>query len=254
MNALTLWFHKTGSPPTAYGLAGRIMPWCYGIGLLCGLVALYGGLVLAPRDYQQGDAYRIIFIHVPCAWMSLFAYLFMAANAFIALVWRIKLSEVLAMAAAPIGAAFTFITLVTGSLWGKPMWGTWWTWDARLTSELVLLFLYLGVIGLHAAIEDRREAARAAGFLALIGIVNLPIVHFSVNWWNTLHQGSTVRLMGPSKIDASMMWPLLLMAFATHAWFFGSVLARTRIGLLELDGGKEWVRAIALADGVETNA
>jgi heme exporter protein C len=248
MNALTLWFHRTGSPPTAYRLAGRIMPWCYGLGLVLGLVALYGGLVLAPRDYQQGDAYRIIFIHVPCAWMSLFAYFFMAANAFIALVWRIKLSEVLAMAAAPIGAAFTFVRLVTGSSWGKPRWGRWWTWDARLTSELVLLFLYLGVIGLHAAIEDRRQAARAAGFLALIGIVNIPIVHFSVNWWNTLHQGSTVRLMGPSKIDASMIWPLLLMALATHVWFFGSVLARTRIGLLELDGGKDWVRAIALGD------
>lgn len=249
MNAFMLWFHRIGSPPTFYRIAGVLTPWCYGIGLVLGLVALYGGLVLAPADYQQSDAYRIIFVHVPCAWMGLFAYLFMAVNAFIALVWRIKLSEILAMASAPIGAAFTFITLVTGSLWGKPMWGTWWTWDARLTSELVLLFLYLGVIGLYAAIEDRRQAARAAGFLALIGIVNLPIVHFSVKWWNTLHQGSTVRLIGPSKIDPAMIWPLLLMALATHIWFFGSVLARTRTGLLELDGGKEWVRRIALEEG-----
>ncbi len=249
MNAFMLWFHRIGSPPTFYRIAGALTPWCYGIGLVLGLVALYGGLVLAPADYQQSDAYRIIFVHVPCAWMGLFAYLFMAVNAFIALVWRIKLSEILAMASAPIGAAFTFITLVTGSLWGKPMWGTWWTWDARLTSELVLLFLYLGVIGLYAAIEDRRQAARAAGFLALIGIVNLPIVHFSVKWWNTLHQGSTVRLIGPSKIDPAMIWPLLLMALATHMWFFGSVLARARTGLLELDGGKEWVRRIALAEG-----
>lgn len=249
MNALTLWFHRIGSPPTFHRIAGALVPWCYGIGFVLGAIALYGGLVLAPADYQQGDAFRIIFVHVPCAWMGLFAYFFMAANAFIALVWRIKLSEVLAMAAAPIGAAFTFITLVTGSLWGKPMWGTWWTWDARLTSELVLLFLYLGVIGLHSAIEDRRQAARAAGFLALVGVVNIPIVHFSVNWWNTLHQGQTVRLMGPSKIDADMLWPLLTMALATHVWFFGSVLARTRNGLLELDGGKDWVRAIALADG-----
>jgi len=205
--------------------------------------------VLAPRDYQQGDAYRIIFVHVPTAWMSLFAYAFMAANAFIALVWHIKLSEILAIASAPIGAAFTLIALVTGALWGKPMWGTWWTWDARLTSELVLLFLYLGVIGLNAAIEDRRQAARAAGFLALVGIVNLPIVHFSVNWWNTLHQGSTVRLMGPSKIDAAMVWPLLLMALATHIWFFGSVLMRARIALLQLEGGKDWVRRVALDEG-----
>ena len=245
MNPLVLWFHKIGSPPRFYRLAGALMPWCYGVAFALGAVALYGGLVLAPSDYQQGDAYRIIFIHVPCAWMGLFAYIFMAANAFIALVWRIKLSEVLAMASAPVGAAFTFITLVTGSLWGKPMWGTWWTWDARLTSELVLLFLYFGVIGLYHAIEDRRQAARAAGFLALIGIVNLPIVHFSVNWWNTLHQGQTVRLLGPSKIDAAMLWPLLAMALATHLYFFGSLLVRTRIGLLELDGGKDWVRSIA---------
>ena len=210
--------------------------------------------MLAPSDYQQGDAYRIIFIHVPCAWMGLFAYLFMAANGFVALVWRIKLSEVLAMASAPVGAAFTFITLVTGSLWGKPMWGTWWTWDARLTSELVLLFLYFGVIGLYHAIEDRRQAARAAAFLALVGVVNLPIVHFSVNWWNTLHQGSTVRLMGPSKIDPAMLWPLLLLALATHLWFFGSVLARTRVGLLQLEGGKDWVRAIALGDAAPARA
>ncbi|MEO5558627.1 MAG: heme ABC transporter permease [Dokdonella sp.] len=248
MNPLLLWFHKFGAPPTAYRVAGKIAPWCYGLALVLGIVALYGGLVLAPRDYQQGDAYRIIFIHVPCAWMGLFAYLFMAANAFVALVWRIKLSEVLAMASAPVGAAFTFITLVTGSIWGKPMWGTWWTWDARLTSELFLLFLYFGVIGLHAAVEDRRQAARAAGFLALIGVINLPIIHFSVNWWNTLHQGQTVRLMGPSKIDTGMLWPLLTMALATHLWFFGSLLVRTRVGLLELDGGKDWVRTIALAE------
>ena len=254
MNALTLWFHKAGSPPTAYRWAGLVLPWCLGAALLLGAVALYGGLVLAPADYQQGDAYRIIFIHVPCAWMGLFAYVFMAANAFVALVWRIKLSEVLAMASAPVGAAFTFITLVTGSLWGKPMWGTWWTWDARLTSELVLLFLYLGVIGLYHAIEDRRQAARAAGFLALIGVVNLPIVHFSVNWWNTLHQGQTVRLMGPSKIDAGMLWPLLAMAAATHLWFFASLLIRTRSGLLELDGGKDWVRAIALGESSQAEA
>jgi len=248
MNIVMLWFHKLGSPPTFHRLAGWLAPWCYGLALVIGAAGLYGGLVLAPPDYQQGDAYRIIFIHVPAAWMGLFGYFFMAANAFIALVWRIKLSEVLAMASAPAGAAFTFITLVTGSLWGKPMWGTWWTWDARLTSELVLLFLYLGVIGLYHAIEDHRQAARAAGFLALVGVVNVPIVHFSVNWWNTLHQGSTVRLLGPSSISPSMLWPLLLMAVATHLWFFGTVLARTRTGLLEVDGGKDWVRRLVLGD------
>lgn len=246
MNRLLLWFHKLGSPPLFHALAGRLMPWCYGLALVLGAIGLYGGLVRAPADYQQGDAFRIIFIHVPSAWMSLFIYALMAVNGFIALVWRIKLSELLAMACAPIGAAFTLIALATGSLWGKPMWGTWWTWDARLTSELVLLFLYLGVIGLYHAIEDRRQAARAASFLALIGVVNLPIVHFSVNWWNTLHQGSTVRVFGPSAITGDMLWPLLVMALATKLWFAGSLLSRTRVLLLELESGKDWVRRLAL--------
>jgi len=249
MNPLVLWFHKLGSPPYFYRLAGRFLPWLYAIALVTGAVGLYGGLFIAPADYQQGDSFRMIYVHVPCAWMSLFVYAFMAANAFVALVWRIKLSETLAMASAPIGAAFTFITLVTGSLWGKPMWGTWWTWDARLTSELVLLFLYLGVIGLYNAIEDTRQAARAAAFLALIGIVNLPIVHYSVVWWNTLHQGTTVSLMGQSKISAGMLWPLLTMAISTHVYFFASLLARSRAALLSLESGKEWVRDIASAQG-----
>ena len=250
MNTLSLWFHKFGSPPTFYRLSRLLCPWLFAAACLIGAVGLYAGLVLAPADYQQSDAYRIIFIHVPCAWMSLFAYIFMAANAFIAVVWRIKISEILAMTSAPVGAMFTAVTLLTGAIWGKPMWGTWWTWDARLTSELVLLFLYLGVIGLYSAIEDRRQAARAAAFLGLIGIVNVPIVHFSVNWWNTLHQGSTVRLLGPSRIDASMLWPLLLMALATHIWFFASVLARSRTSVLEQESGKEWVREIVQAQGV----
>jgi heme exporter protein C len=249
MNPLVLWFHKLGSPPYFYRFAGRLLPWLWGLALIGLAIGLYGGLVLAPRDYQQSDAYRIIFVHVPSAWMSLFIYAFMAVNGFIALVWRIKLSEILAMAAAPVGAAFTFICLATGSIWGKPMWGTWWTWDARLTSELVLLFLYLGVIGLYHAVEDRRQAARAAAFLALIGIVNLPIVHFSVNWWNTLHQGSTVKLFGPSLIDARMLWPLLTMAVATKFLFAASLLSRARVDLLELESGKDWARQAALAEG-----
>ena len=248
MNPLLRWFHQFGSPPVFHVFAGRWAPWLYLVAAPLLAWGLYAGLFVVPSDYQQGDSYRILFVHVPSAWMSLFIYGVMGINAFIALVWRIKLSESLAMACAPIGAAFTAVTLATGAIWGKPMWGTWWTWDARLTSELVLLFLYLGVIGLCNAFEDRRRGARAASLLALVGIVNLPIVHFSVNWWNTLHQGQTVRLMGPSKIDAGMLWPLLTMALATHLWFFGSVLVRTRVGLLELDGGKDWVRSIALAD------
>jgi heme exporter protein C len=247
MNPLVLWFHKFGSPPYFYRVAGRWVPWLYAIAFALGAWGFYGGLFIAPADYQQGESFRIMYVHVPCAWMGLFAYGFMAANGFIALVWRIKLSETLAMAAAPVGAAFTFITLVTGSLWGKPMWGTWWTWDARLTSELVLLFLYFGVIGLYHAIEDTRQAARAAAFLALVGVVNLPIVHYSVEWWNTLHQARTVSLLGPSKIDSRMLWPLLVLAIATHVYFFASVLARARAMLIGLESGKEWVRNLAPA-------
>lgn len=248
MNPLVLWFHKLGSPPYFYRFAGRLLPWFWAAAVIGIVAGLYGGLVLAPSDYQQSDAFRIIYVHVPSAWMSLFIYAFMAVNGFIALVWRIKLSETLAMASAPIGAAFTFICLATGSIWGKPMWGTWWTWDARLTSELVLLFLYLGVLGLYQAIEDRRQAARAAAFLALVGIVNLPIVHFSVNWWNTLHQGSTVKLFGPSLIDSRMLWPLLIMAIGTKFLFAASLLSRARVDLLELESGKDWARQIALAE------
>ncbi|HXR62548.1 MAG TPA: heme ABC transporter permease [Rudaea sp.] len=253
MNPLLLWFHKFGSPPYFYRVAGRMLPWLYAFAFASAAVGLYGGLAMAPADYQQGESFRMIYVHVPCAWMSLFAYLFMAVNGFVALVWRIKLSETLAMASAPVGAAFTFITLVTGSLWGKPMWGTWWTWDARLTSELVLLFLYFGVIGLYHAIEDTRQAARAAAFLALVGVVNLPIVHYSVTWWNTLHQAQTVSLLGQSKISADMLWPLLTLAAATHAYFFASVLARSRTALLTLESGKDWVRALALPEAVSAH-
>ena len=242
---MPLWLHRLGSPPLFYRFAGRVRPWAFVLAVLLGVLALYGALVQAPPDYQQGDDYRIIFIHVPSAWMSLFIYAAMCVAAFVALVWRIKLAEVVAMESAPIGAAFTFITLATGSLWGERMWGTWWTWDARLTSELVLLFLYLGVIGLYHAFEDRRQGARAAGFLALIGIINVPIVHFSVQWWNTLHQGSTVDLFGHSKIPWSMLWPLLTMMLATKCYYVGSLCSRVRADLIALEGGKQWVRQLA---------
>jgi len=245
---IPLWLHKLGSPPTFYRFAGAVRPWAMGLALLAGAIGLYGGLVLAPADYQQGDAYRIIFIHVPSAWMSMFVYAVMGVSGFMALVWRMKLAEVVAMESAPIGAAFTLITLVTGSLWGKPMWGTWWTWDARLTSELVLLFLYLGVIGLYHAFEDRRQGARAASFLAIIGVINVPIVHYSVVWWNTLHQGSTVNVFGHSKMAWDMLWPLLVMTLATKAYYAASLCRRARTDLLALEGGKDWVRQIAEAE------
>jgi heme exporter protein C len=242
VNRLLLWFHQTGSPPTFDRYAARWTPWAYGLAFAALAIGLYGALLSVPADYQQGDSFRILYIHVPSAWMSLFVFIVMAVQAFIALVWRIKICETLAMACAPIGAAFTVITLVTGSIWGKPTWGTWWTWDARLTSELVMLFLYIGVMGLYAAIEDRRAAARAACFLAIVGLVNVPIVHYAVEWWNTLHQGTTIRLIGPSKMDGSMLWPLIATTIGTKAWFVGSLLQRARALNLEQEAGKDWAR------------
>jgi heme exporter protein C len=248
VNPVLLWFHRTGSTPNFDRFAVRWAPWAFACALVGFVVGIYGALFSVPADYQQGENFRILYIHVPSAWMSLFIFGVMAIQSFIALVWRIKICEILAMACAPVGAAFTLITLITGSIWGKPTWGTWWTWDPRLTSELVTLFLYLGVIGLYSAIEDRRAAARAAGFLALLGLINIPIVHFSVQWWNTLHQGSTIRLLGPSKMDASMMWPLVATTIASKAWFVGSLLQRARAMNLEQESGKDWARAIAGAD------
>lgn len=243
MNPIVRWFHKLGSPPYFDRFAARWAPWAYGLGLLVMLWGAYGALFVVPADYQQGDSFRILYIHVPAAWMSMAVFALMALYAAIALVWRIKLCEILAMACAPVGAAFTVITLATGSIWGKPMWGTLWDWDPRLTSELVLLFLYLGVIGLNAAIEDRRNAARAAGFLAIVGVVLLPVIRYSVEWWNSLHQGATIKLFGESTMDASMAWPLWVMVFATKFWFAGSLLQRARADNLEREAGKDWARA-----------
>jgi heme exporter protein C len=243
VNPVLLWFHQLGSPPVFDRFAARWAPPSFLVALLMMAVGLYGALFVVPPDYQQGDSFRILYIHVPAAWMSLFVYALMAFYAVIALVWHIKLCEVLAMACAPIGALFTFVTLATGSIWGKPMWGTWWDWDPRLTSELVLLFLYLGVIGLNAAIEDRRAAARAAGFLAIVGVVLLPVIRYSVEWWNSLHQGATIKLFGESTMDSSMTWPLWVMVLATKFWFIGSLLQRARADNLAREAGKDWARA-----------
>jgi heme exporter protein C len=237
-------FHKLASPKHFYRISGKLIPWLAGGCLLLTLAGLYYGLLVAPPDYQQGDSYRIMFIHVPAAWMSLFIYMVMAGAGAIGLVWRIKLAEIMAISSAPIGASFTFLALVTGSLWGKPMWGTWWVWDARLTSELILLFLYLGVIALHGAIEDRRTAARAVAILALVGVINIPIIHFSVEWWNTLHQGPTVTRFGKPAIYISMLIPLLLMALAFKFYYLFTVLMRARCELLERDGSSGWAREL----------
>ena len=252
MHPVVRWFHQLGSPPYFDRFAARWSPWAYAIGLACMAWGVYGALFGVPADYQQGDSFRILYVHVPSAWMSMAVFALMAVYAAIGLIWRIKLCEVLAMACAPAGALFTAITLATGSIWGKPMWGTWWDWDPRLTTELLLLFLYLGVIGLYNAIDDRRAAARAAALLAIVGVALLPVIHWSVTWWNSLHQGQTISLFGKSKMDPSMLWPLWWMVAGTHVWFLGSLLARARADNLRREAGKDWVARMAGARAPES--
>ena len=238
-------FHKMASPRYFYNISGQLIPWLAATCMALFLAGLYYGLVKAPPDYQQGDSYRIMFIHVPAAWMSMFIYVVMAGAGAIGLIWHIKLAEVMAISSATIGASFTFLALVTGSIWGKPMWGTWWVWDARLTSELILLFLYLGVISLYNAIDDKRTAARAVAILALVGVVNIPIIHYSVEWWNTLHQGPTVTKLDKPSIHISMLIPLLLMAFAFKFYYAFVVLMRARCEVLERERHTAWVKELA---------
>ncbi len=239
-----LFFHKLASPRYFFEISGRLIPWLTGSFLLLFIAGLIGGLILAPADYQQGDSYRIIFIHVPSAWMSMFVYMVMAVTGAIGLVWRIKLAEVISASSAPIGASFAFLALLTGSLWGKPMWGTYWVWDARLTSELLLLFLYLGVIALQNAIDDKRLAARASSILALVGVVNIPIIHYSVEWWNTLHQGPTVTKFDAPSIHMSMLVPLLIMAVAFKLFYAATVLLRARYQVLDRERHSAWVEEL----------
>ena len=235
------WFYKLASPPYVYGTAAALAPWFLGLAAIAIGYGVVDGLVFAPPDYQQGDAFRIIYVHVPSAWLSLFAYVSMAVAAAIALIWRIKMGHAVAAASAPIGASFTLLALVTGSLWGRPMWGTFWAWDPRLTSELILLFLYVGVMSLRSAFEDPARGDRAAALLALVGVVNVPIIHFSVVWWNSLHQGATVAKFGKPTMAASMLWPLLSMALG-FMLFYGAVLCMRLQGeVLNRERQAKWV-------------
>jgi heme exporter protein C len=235
------WFYKLASPPYVYGTAAALAPWFLGLAAIAIGYGLVDGLVFAPPDYQQGDAFRIIYVHVPSAWLSLFAYVGMAVAAAIALIWRIKMGYAVAAASAPIGASFTLLALVTGSLWGRPMWGTFWAWDPRLTSELILLFLYVGVMSLRSAFEDPARGDRAAALLALVGVVNVPIIHFSVVWWNSLHQGATVARFGKPTMAPSMLWPLLSMALG-FMLFYGAVLCMRLQGeVLNRERQARWV-------------
>jgi len=232
------------SPATFYPLAGRLAPWFFALAVVSGLAGLYLGLLVAPTDAQQGEVYRVIFIHVPSAWMSMFIYFVMACYGAVTLSFNTRLAAMMARALAPTGAMFTFVALWTGSFWGRPTWGAYWVWDARLTSELVLLFLYIGFIALANAFEDPRRGDRAAAVLALLGVVNLPIIYFSVQWWNTLHQGSSVSFKGTT-MHVAMLWGMLLMAFSFWMYAIGAVLVRCRTIILERERRTQWVRAMA---------
>ncbi len=229
---LSTFIHGLANPTRFLRLSDAILPWAAGLAIALIGAGLYLGLVVAPADYQQGDTVRIMFVHVPAAWMAMFTYVVIAGASVVGLVWKQPLAEIAAKSAAPIGAAFTLIALVTGSLWGKPMWGTWWVWDARLTSMLILLFLYIGYMALWQTIDDPVRGAKAAAILALVGSVNLPIIKFSVDWWNTLHQpASVVRMDGPA-IHASILIPLLVMAAGFTAYFVVVLLWRIKAEVL----------------------
>jgi len=237
-------WYKYSSPATFYPLAGKLIPWFGWAAAILTVVGLVIGLGIAPTDFQQGEAYRIIFIHVPSAWLSMFIYLVMAFWGAMALGFNTRLSAMMAQSLAPTGALMTFIALWTGSLWGRPTWGTYWAWDARMTSELILLFLYLGVIALRNAIDDPRRADRACAVLSLVGAINIPIIYYSVKWWNTLHQGSSINVGAAPKMATIMLTGMLVMSFA--AWFYAIAVSlhRVRAIIVERERGSAWVNAL----------
>lgn len=242
---LPRWFHRFGSAPYVYGLAGLLGPWVGGIAVLLIAAGTYGGLVLAPADYLQGDSFRIIYIHVPSAYVSMMAYVILALAAAIGFIWRLKLAHAVAVSIAPIGASFTFLALATGAIWGKPTWGTFWQWtDPRIMFELLLLFLYLGYMALRAAFEDRDKADRVSAILGVVGVVNVPIIHYSVIWWNSLHQGPTIaRLDGPT-ITLDMLAPLLIMIAGFTFCFAWLLLSRLQGEIVRREYATRWLREL----------
>jgi heme exporter protein C len=239
------WF-KYSSPQVFYPLAGKMIPWFVVLATLFAIAGLIISFAIAPTDFQQGEAYRIIFVHVPAAWMSMVIYIAMAFWAGMGLALNARLSAMMAQALAPTGAMFTFLALVTGSLWGKPMWGTYWVWDARLTSELILLFLFIGFMALQASIDDPRRADRAGALLALVGVVNVPIIYFSVKWWSTLHQGSSINMGAAPKMAATMLEGMLLMALAFWMYTIAITLMRVRCIMLERERNSDWAKELSL--------
>jgi heme exporter protein C len=237
------WF-KFSSPATFYPLASKIAWVSALIAVALIAIGLYMSFFVAPTDYKQGDGYRIIFVHVPASWMSMFLYLVMAGWAALGLVFNTRLSAMMAQAIAPTGAMFAFLSLWTGSFWGKPMWGTWWVWDARITSELILLFLYLGYMALRSSIDDPRRGDRASAILLLVGVVNVPIIYYSVTWWNTLHQGSTIKLNEESSMDDTMLLAMLIMTLGFWAYSIAVAMVRVRTIILERERSSNWVKQL----------
>jgi len=233
------------APSRFYALAGALNPWLWAVSVALAVAALYVGFLLAPTDATQGDSYRIIFIHVPAAWMSMVLYVAMAFWAAVGWMLNARMASMLARAVAPTGALFTFLALWTGSFWGKPTWGAWWVWDARLTSELILLFLYLGYIALVSSIDDAVRGDKAGAVLAIVGVINVPIIYFSVKWWNTLHQGATISMTAAPKMAQTMLLAMLLMTFAFWAYAFAVVFTRAQALALEREHDTDWVRALA---------
>ncbi|WDE11432.1 heme ABC transporter permease [Thalassomonas haliotis] len=240
------WLHPYANPEKSYHFTGKLLPWFNYLALIFLTTGLIWALLFAPPDYQQGESFRIFYLHVPASMLSMGIYLGMAIAALSSLVWQLKLADASAAALAPVGAVFTAIALFTGAAWGKPMWGTWWVWDARITSELILLFLYLGVIALHNAFEDKNLAGKAAGILALVGAINLPIIHYSVEWWNTLHQGATVSKFGKPAMAAEMYWPFLI-CFLGFSFLVAAIVSiRFRTEILARNSVRPWVKTLVL--------
>ncbi len=242
-NQVVHWF-RFSSPSTFYPLAGKLIPIFWALSILFGLAGLWISFFVAPVDAVQGEGYRIIFVHVPASWMSMFIYIVMAMWAGLGLVFNTRLSAMMAQALAPTGALMAFLSLWTGAFWGKPMWGAWWVWDARLTSELILLFLYLGFIALQASIDDPRRADKAGAILALVGVVNVPIIYFSVKWWNTLHQGASVSINKAPAMAHTMLWGMLLVALCFWMYAIAIALMRVRAIILERESHTDWVRQL----------
>lgn len=240
------WLHPYANAEFTYQFCGKSLRWFALLTLLCLPAGLIWALMFAPADYQQGDAFRIFYIHVPSASLSMGIYAAIAIAGLCSLVWQLKLADAFGAAMAPVGALFTAMALITGAFWGKPMWGTWWVWDARLTSELILLFLYLGIMALHSAFEDKAQGGKAAAILSVVGVINLPIIKFSVDWWNTLHQGSTVTNMGKPNMSIDMLWPFLLSFLGFFFLVAVLVIIRYRTELLARNSMRPWVREIVL--------